>query len=64
MANIVINKASYEDVPRVDIPSTDGTLSSFYETKGTLEVESNGEYDVQTKVNVIVDIADGTDVKY
>ena len=64
MADIVINGATYKDVPSIDVPSSDGTLSSFYETKGTLEVESNGEYDVQTKVNVIVDLADGTDVEY
>jgi hypothetical protein len=64
MANIVINKAEYSDVPRVDIPNTDGTISSFYETKGTLEIASNGDYDVQTKVNVVVNIADGSDVKY
>ena len=57
MANITINGAKYNDVPRVDVPSQSGGVSSFYETNGTLSVTENGTYDVKSKENVAVNVA-------
>ena len=57
MANITINGAKYNDVPRVDVPSQSGGVSSFYETNGTLSVTENGTYDVKSKENVEVNVA-------
>lgn len=56
MANITINGAKYNDVPRVDVPSQSGGVSSFYETNGTLSVTENGTYDVKSKENVAVNV--------
>lgn len=56
MANITINGAKYNDVPRVDVPSQSGGVSSFYETNGTLSVTENGTYDVKSKENVEVNV--------
>lgn len=56
MANITINGANYNDVPRVDVPSQSGGVSSFYETNGTLSVTENGTYDVKSKENVAVNV--------
>lgn len=56
MANITINGANYNDVPRVDVPSQSGGVSSFYETNGTLSVTENGTYDVKSKENVEVNV--------
>lgn len=57
MANITINGAKYNDVPRVDVPSQSGGVSSFYETNGTLSITENGTYDVKSKENVAVNVA-------
>lgn len=57
MANITINGAKYNDVPRVDVPSQSGGVSSFYETNGTLSITENGTYDVKSKENVEVNVA-------
>lgn len=57
MANITINGAKYNDVPRVDVPSQSGGVSSFYETNGTLSVTENGTYDVKSKESVAVNVA-------
>lgn len=57
MANITINGAKYNDVPRVDVPSQSGGVSSFYETNGTLSITENGTYDVKSKENVAVNVS-------
>lgn len=57
MANITINGANYNDVPRLDVPSQSGDVSSFYEVSGTLSVEENGLFDVKNKEKVDVNVA-------
>ena len=57
MANIRINGANYNDVPRVDVPSQSGDVSSFYEVSGTLSVTENGLFDVKDKEKVDVNVA-------
>lgn len=57
MANITINGANYNDVPRVDVPSQSGDVSSFYEVSGTLSVTENGLFDVKDKEKVDVNVA-------
>lgn len=56
MANIKINKVEYSDVPRVDVPNTDGGVASFYEVSGELDVSENGSYDVTSKASVNVNV--------
>ena len=58
MANIRINGANYNDVPRLDVPSQSGDVSSFYEVSGTLSVTDNGLFDVKDKEKVDVNVAD------
>lgn len=57
MANITINGANYNDVPRLDVPSQSGDVSSFYEVSGTLSVTENGLFDVKDKEKVDVNVA-------
>lgn len=57
MANITINGANYNDVPRLDVPSQSGDVSSFYEVSGTLSVTENGLFDVKGKEKVDVNVA-------
>lgn len=57
MANITINGANYNDVPRLDVPSQSGDVSSFYEVSGTLSVTDNGLFDVKDKEKVDVNVA-------
>ena len=57
MANITINGANYNDVPRLDVPSLSGDVSSFYEVSGTLSVTENGLFDVKDKEKVDVNVA-------
>lgn len=57
MANIRINGANYNDVPRLDVPSQSGDVSSFYEVSGTLSVTENGLFDVKDKEKVDVNVA-------
>lgn len=59
MANITINGANYNDVPRLDVPSQSGDVSSFYEVSGTLSVTENGLFDVKDKEKVDVNVAGG-----
>lgn len=60
MANITINGANYNDVPRLDVPSQSGDVSSFYEVSGTLSVTENGLFDVKDKEKVDVNVAGST----
>lgn len=44
-------------MPRVDVPSQSGDVSSFYEVSGTLSVTENGLFDVKDKEKVDVNVA-------
>lgn len=56
MANIKINNAEYNDVPRLDVPTQSGGVASFYEESGSLSITENGSYDVKTIESVNVDV--------
>jgi len=59
MASINLWGASYSNVPAVDLPSTGGGTTRFYEVDGTQTVTQNGAYDVTTLANLVVDVAGG-----
>lgn len=57
MADIKINNAEYNDVPRLDVPTQSGGVASFYEVSGELSITENGSYDVTSTESVTVDVA-------
>lgn len=57
MADIKINNAEYNDVPRLDVPTQSGGVASFYEVSGDLSITENGSYDVTSTESVTVDVA-------
>lgn len=59
MAQITLWGASYSDVPAVDLPTTGGGTSTFYEVSGSQTLTSNATYDVTTLEQVVVNVAGG-----
>lgn len=57
MANITLLGASYPDVPAVELPTTGGGISTFYEVDGSDTVTANGTYDVTALASIVVNVA-------
>lgn len=59
MANVTVAGASYSDVPAVQLPTTGGGTSVFYEVKGSQTITTNGTVDVTTIASVTVSVSGG-----
>lgn len=58
MANVSLWGATYNNVPAVTLPTTNGT-ATFYEESGTLSITTNGTHSVQGYENVDVNVSGG-----